>query len=96
MFAFAGLWEHWESEHGDELASCAILTTEANEVIRPIHDRMPVIIEPDAYASWLDTKVQDPDRVTPLLRPLTLVPARSKKPFVRMFLSKALESATVS
>ena len=70
LFAFAGLWEHWESEHGDELASCAILTTEANEVIRPIHDRMPVIIEPDAYASWLDTKVQDPDRVTPLLRPL--------------------------
>ena len=70
LFAFAGLWEHWQSEHGDDLESCAILTTEPNDMMRPIHDRMPVIIEPDNYASWLDTKVQDPTKVTSLLRPL--------------------------
>ena len=51
-FAFAGLWEHWD--HGDKpIESCTIITTEANELMRPLHDRMPVIVAPDEYDRWL-------------------------------------------
>ncbi len=53
LFAFAGLWDVWQS--GDEkLATCCILTTEANELVRPLHDRMPVIAPKDEYGRWLD------------------------------------------
>ena len=53
--AMAGLWEHWEGE-GKSIDSCTILTTEANEIVRPIHERnrMPVILEPEQFARWLD------------------------------------------
>jgi putative SOS response-associated peptidase YedK len=51
-FAFAGLWEHWD--HGDKpIESCTIITTEANELMRPLHERMPVIVAPDDYDRWL-------------------------------------------
>ena len=53
LFAFAGLWEHWEHEQ-ETVYSCAIITTAANDKIAPIHDRMPVIITPDFYNRWLD------------------------------------------
>ncbi|PSB54255.1 hypothetical protein C7B61_22460, partial [filamentous cyanobacterium CCP1] len=53
-FAFGGLWEHWENGNGDVIESCAIITTAANEVLSPIHDRMPVILEPKGYDLWLD------------------------------------------
>ncbi|HEY0128503.1 MAG TPA: SOS response-associated peptidase, partial [Rubrobacteraceae bacterium] len=46
-FGFAGLWERWEGAGGETLYSCTILTTEANEVLRPVHDRMPVILHPE-------------------------------------------------
>jgi putative SOS response-associated peptidase YedK len=55
--AFAGLWERWrDRSHPDApwLHSCTVITTTANEVMAPIHDRMPVILEPDAWAAWLD------------------------------------------
>lgn len=52
-FAFAGLWEHWERE-GKTIDSCTLLTTTANALMAPIHDRMPVILDPAAYADWLD------------------------------------------
>jgi len=58
-FAFAGLWEAWEGPQQARLETCTLLTTEANALIRPIHDRMPVILPPDAYQSWLDPAVQD-------------------------------------
>jgi len=67
-FAFAGLWEQWESSEGDVIRSCTILTTEANDVLRPIHDRMPVILPPDAYETWLQPN-QSADRLTALLHP---------------------------
>ena len=69
-FGFAGLWEHWESSEGDTIDSCTILTTAANDLLRPIHDRMPVILQPQDYDLWLDPTVQKPERLQPLLRPL--------------------------
>ena len=53
LFAFAGCWEHWEKNQ-ESVYSCTIITTAASEKIAPIHDRMPVTINPDVYKSWLD------------------------------------------
>lgn len=54
VFGFAGLWERWRSpEDGQVLETCAILTTEANELLASVHDRMPVIIHPEDYELWL-------------------------------------------
>jgi putative SOS response-associated peptidase YedK len=68
-FAFAGLWEHWEGKDGELLDSCTIITTDANNTLRPLHDRMPVILPPEAYAQWLDPRVEDPNALAPLLAP---------------------------
>lgn len=74
LFAFAGLYEHWESAPGKDAAevidTCTILTTEANELMREFHDRMPVILEPGDYAAWLDPRCEDADAVLALCRPL--------------------------
>ncbi len=53
-FSFAGLWECWHSSEGEVVESCTILTTTANEVMQPIHERMPVILGPSAEEQWLD------------------------------------------
>jgi putative SOS response-associated peptidase YedK len=66
-FAFAGLWETWEAPDRAAIESCTIVTTEANPLIQPIHDRMPVILPPSAYADWLDPAQQSPEEVLPLL-----------------------------
>jgi putative SOS response-associated peptidase YedK len=68
-FGFAGLWERWEGEGGRVINSCAILTTEANEVLRPVHDRMPVILHPDDYKLWLGGDARELDLVKEMLRP---------------------------
>ncbi|WP_096599020.1 SOS response-associated peptidase family protein [Calothrix sp. NIES-2100] len=68
-FAFAGLWEKWQSPSGEEITSCTILTTTANEVLQPIHDRMPVILAANDYNLWLDPQQQKPEVLQPLLRP---------------------------
>ncbi len=68
-FAFAGLWEHWEAPDGKVIESCTILTTEANELLRPIHDRMPVILDRKDYDLWLDPAVQNAEPLQQLLRP---------------------------
>ena len=68
-FAMAGLWEHWQDEHGNELETCTVLTTTPNEMMRDIHDRMPVILHPEHHDRWLDAKQQDVDKVADLLRP---------------------------
>jgi putative SOS response-associated peptidase YedK len=67
-FTFAGLWESWEGPAG-LLETCTILTTEANELVRPLHERMPVILPRERHAEWLDPSVQEPGRLAPLLRP---------------------------
>lgn len=68
-FAFAGLWERWKAANGDLLETCTILTTEANEVLRPVHDRMPVILDPADYDLWLDEDVRKQEMRKELLRP---------------------------
>lgn len=68
-FAFAGLWEHWQSPTGDEIQSCTILTTQANEVLKPLHDRMPVILSAEDYETWLDPDLQKSEHLQPLLVP---------------------------
>ncbi|MFT5368040.1 MAG: putative SOS response-associated peptidase YedK [Candidatus Latescibacterota bacterium] len=68
-FAFAGLWEHWGSPEGDEIDSCTIITTEPNELMASIHNRMPVILPPEAYAAWLDPKERRPEDLQTLLTP---------------------------
>lgn len=77
-FAFAGLWEHWDKGKAP-VESCTIITTDANDFMSSIHDRMPVILTPDAYDAWLDPHNQDAEALTGLLRPyadddLTAVP----------------------
>ena len=68
-FSFAGLWEAWTAPNGQEIKSCTIVTTEANDLLKPIHDRMPVILIKEAESTWLDPAIQDPAKLLPLLRP---------------------------
>ena len=67
LFAFAGLWESWMRPDGTWLNSCAILTTEANETIRPVHHRMTVIIEPEDFELWLAPRELTADEWLPLM-----------------------------
>ena len=69
-FAFAGLWEHWKGE-GDEIESCSIIVTQANAVLEPIHNRMPVILKPADYDTWLDPTCEDADSLQELLKPFS-------------------------
>lgn len=69
LFGFAGLWEKWESGDGSYLETCTILTTEPNDLMQPVHNRMPVIIHPEDYDLWLDPDIQDGRHVQHLLRP---------------------------
>jgi putative SOS response-associated peptidase YedK len=71
VFAFAGLWEQWRSAQGETVESCAILTTTPNELVRDVHDRMPVILAPDAYELWLDPGFGKVPELQPLLKPYT-------------------------
>lgn len=68
-FAFAGLWEHWRSPDDRVLESCTILTTYPNPLLKPLHERMPVILAAGDYDLWLDTSVKAADKLNPLLRP---------------------------
>ena len=68
-FAFAGLWSVWEDPTGNRIPSCAIITTAANDLLRPIHDRMPVILSMDMEAFWLDGSVDDPGALGSVLTP---------------------------
>ena len=68
-FAFAGLWETWRGPEGEVVPSCTILTTEANDLLRPIHDRMPVILSRDNEDLWLDRSESDPAALADALNP---------------------------
>ena len=69
-FAFAGLWEHWEDKDtGKTIESCTLLTTDPNELMQSVHNRMPVILEPKNYDIWLDPEVKNPELLQPFLHP---------------------------
>jgi len=69
IFAFAGLWESWAGPEHAAVESCTILTTVPNDLLRPVHDRMPVILSPRDYALWLSPAVQDPEALATLFHP---------------------------
>ena len=68
-FGLAGLWEHWQDAHGNELESCTILTTSPNALMADLHDRMPVIIDIMHHARWLDAELQDYDAIAKMVGP---------------------------
>lgn len=71
-FAFAGLWEIWKSPDQASpltIESCTIVTTEANDTLLALHDRMPVVLSPNDYSEWLDPACQDASRLQHLLSP---------------------------
>ena len=65
----AGLWQRWEGEDGQAIESCNILTTDANELVRSIHDRMPVILAAEHHAEWLDTTTTGGENLQAMLAP---------------------------
>ncbi len=69
VFAFAGLWDAWESHDGSIVKTCAIITTEPNELMQPLHNRMPAILHPRDYVKWLDASPQTPENLLPLIKP---------------------------
>lgn len=67
--AFAGLWESWMGPNGEELETATIITTEANDTLRPIHHRMPVIVPPAQFDLWLGGADEDTAEATALIKP---------------------------
>ncbi len=59
----------WQSPENETINTCTIITTEANEIMKPIHQRMPVILKSDNYEKWLDPTIQKPELLQPLLQP---------------------------
>lgn len=68
-FVFAGLWDMWKRPDETEVESYTIITCEPNDLMRPIHNRMPVIVKPENYDQWLDPKNEDVDGLIKLLAP---------------------------
>lgn len=67
-FAFAGLWENWQSPDGSEIKSCTIITTEPNEMVAKLHNRMPVILPIESYDIWLSEEEKTRQELDPLLQ----------------------------
>ncbi len=68
-FAFAGIWSMWKDPEGNSIPTCAIITTSANELLRPIHHRMPVILPREMEGFWLDRSIQDTTELRSVLTP---------------------------
>lgn len=68
-FAFAGLWERWSGPDGETIDSCTLITTDANPTLCSLHNRMPVILDGDSYAEWLDPATADSAKLSHLLVP---------------------------
>lgn len=69
LFAFAGIWDRWRTPQGQVIESCAILTTSPNELLGDVHDRMPVILDPENFQEWLIAPTWDCRRLRTLLHP---------------------------
>ncbi|WP_453990391.1 SOS response-associated peptidase [Bacillus nitroreducens] len=70
LFAMAGIWERWKTPEGKPLFTCSIITTTSNELMKDIHDRMPVILNKEDEQTWLDPKLDDVSKISHLLKPL--------------------------
>jgi putative SOS response-associated peptidase YedK len=68
-FGMAGLYNRWTSPGGKQVCTGTIITTEANDLVRPLHDRMPAITPPDQFDLWLDPSVREKEKLLPVLRP---------------------------
>lgn len=71
LFSMAGLWESWKSPDGKTIYSCTVITTKPNELVKDIHDRMPVILKPEDEKVWLDPSISDTSLLNDLLVPLS-------------------------
>jgi putative SOS response-associated peptidase YedK len=69
LFAFAGLWDGWKDASGNWIKTCSILTTTPNTLTATVHDRMPVILDPESYDLWLDPVMQNVAAISELLKP---------------------------
>ncbi len=69
LFAFAGLWDSWRDPNGEIVRSCTIINTEVNDLLCPIHNRMPVILPREMESFWLDPDVEDPGVLSSVLVP---------------------------
>jgi len=69
LFAFAGKWDRWKDASGNAVETCSILTTTPNALTASVHDRMPVILDPDTYDLWLDPRMKDVSVASELLKP---------------------------
>lgn len=72
VVGFAGLYERWTSDDGEDIYSYTIITTEANALVAPLHDRMPVILQKDMYKVWLNPENEDTDMLSQYLKPFPL------------------------
>ena len=80
LMAFAGLWENWRSPAGERIRSFAIVTTEPNELCAELHNRMPVILAPEAWPAWLGEEPADEPHLKALLAPHpAIAPAGSNR-----------------
>lgn len=70
LFAMAGIWEQWKTPEGKSIFSCTVITTAPNELMKEIHDRMPVILKPEDEKIWLDPSITDPSFLNLYLKPL--------------------------
>jgi putative SOS response-associated peptidase YedK len=69
IFAFSGIWDRWKDPTGKSLETCTILTTTPNPVTAAVHDRMPVILDPDKYDLWLDPGLTNIETISEMLKP---------------------------
>lgn len=67
--AIAGLWATWHPKPDETAETCCIITTSANELMQPIHDRMPVILDKGQWDTWLSPNIHNPDKLLPMLHP---------------------------
>lgn len=86
-FGFAGLYETWTLPEGEPIRTCTIITTEPNELVRPIHDRMPVIVPKETERSWIDPLNRSREQLLSLLQPfpsdaMSVVEVDAKRLFV--------------
>lgn len=70
VYGYAGLWDEWTQPDGEKLRSCTIITTTPNDLVKDVHDRMPVILEPSGVDTWLDPENSDKELLQSLLIPL--------------------------